>query len=166
MKFYKSEIYRPRLQEIFEELEERVHGILPHVVIEHIGSSAIKGAVSKGDLDVFVGVPKEEFRESIEKIKNLGFFEKDNTLCNDDIHMLVTGQYEGDVAIQVVVRGSEFEDFIEFRDLLIAKPKLLHEYNELKLSSEGFSEDQYREKKSSWIERIFKEYLVRGNDGN
>ncbi|MCF8059304.1 MAG: GrpB family protein [Bacteriovoracaceae bacterium] len=68
--------------------------------------------------------------------------------------MLYTEKYNHDVAIQLVVNGSEFKDFIRFRDILRSDERLLREYNELKLSSSDLNEDEYREKKSKWVQGI------------
>ena len=63
------------------------------------------------------------------------------------------------VAVQLVVNGSQFEDFITFRDLLRFNSKLLDEYNNLKRDSSGMSSEKYREKKSIWVENILKKHI-------
>ena len=59
-----------------------------------------------------------EFGDSIDKLKNFGFLEKKDTLQTDELRMLISNNFEKDVAIQVVVNGSAFEKFIFFRDLM------------------------------------------------
>ena len=58
------------------------------------------------------------------------------------------------VAIQVVANGSEFEFFLIFRDKLRSNMSLVQQYNELKLSCEGLSQDAYRLKKSAFIDQV------------
>jgi len=70
--------------------------------------------------------------------------------------MLVTDKYKHDVAIQLTVNGSEFEEFIRFRDILNNMPNLVSEYNILKRGSEGIEPDDYRSNKSQFIERVLK----------
>ncbi|EGR2479900.1 hypothetical protein DYB78_17990, partial [Vibrio cholerae] len=50
--------------------------------------------------------------------------------------------------------GSEFEFFVGFRDKLRKNPELVQRYNELKISCTGWSHEEYRRKKSAFIERV------------
>lgn len=154
MKFYEANEYQDKVNSIFDELSEELKRVLPDARVEHIGSSAIEGAVSKGDLDVFVGVNQSDFVASLDKVKGLGFVEKMGTLRTDSLCMLVTDKFNHDVAIQLVANASEFEDFLRFKELMQSRPSLVLEYNELKRGSVHLTEDDYREKKSKWIEEV------------
>ncbi len=50
--------------------------------------------------------------------------------------------------------SSEFEFFVGFRDKLRKNPELVQRYNELKISCTGWSHEEYRRKKSAFIERV------------
>ncbi len=154
MKFYNAPDYQPRLQKMVSILIPELKAVLPNSRIEHIGSSSIEGAISKGDLDIFIGVSKERFDESLEAIKALGFKIKEDTLRTDSLCMLTTILFNQDVAIQLVRDGSEFEDFLRFRDILNKRPDLVDEYNLLKQECEGMEPNAYRGKKSLFIERV------------
>lgn len=154
MKFYRPDTFLDNLNRIYSELKIRIHDILPDADVDHVGSSAIHGAISKGDLDILVRINKEELESCIEKLKKLGFKEKQGTLRNDSLCMLYTDQYKEDVAIQLVARNSEFEDFLLFRDLLNSDPTLVSEYNALKEKSEDLTADEYRSIKSIFIEKV------------
>jgi GrpB-like predicted nucleotidyltransferase (UPF0157 family) len=156
MKFYEPQHYQPKVQIIFNQLKHDLEQLLKETRIEHIGSSAIARAISKGDLDVFVGVSLENFERSLKTIKEIGFIEKIGTLRTESLCMLVTDKYQHDVAIQLVVNGSEFEDFIRFRNILNQRPNLVTEYNVLKQESEEMEPDVYRSRKSLFIERVLK----------
>jgi GrpB-like predicted nucleotidyltransferase (UPF0157 family) len=52
MRFLKSEEYQIKIKKIYADLSLKLSRNLPYAEIDHIGSSAIRGAVSKGDLDV------------------------------------------------------------------------------------------------------------------
>ena len=54
---------------LFVQLKHDLDQSLKDARIEHIGLSAIVGSISKGDLDVFVGVKVENFEKSLETIK-------------------------------------------------------------------------------------------------
>ncbi len=160
MKFYEAHHYQSKVNAIFEQLKHDLDESLKEARIEHIGSSAIAGAISKGDLDVFVGVVAENFEKSLETIKRLGFIEKQETLRTESLCMLVTDKYQYDVAIQLVVNGSQFEDFVRFRNILNQRPHLVAEYNILKQESEGMEPSSYRYKKSHFIERVLNSFAT------
>lgn len=152
----KYEDYFKHTNKIFSKLSEEVRAILPQARIEHIGSSAIPGSISKGDLDVFVGIDHSHFEDALNLLKTLGFYEKQGTFRSDQLCMLVTDKFNYDVAIQLVSNGSEFEDFLKFRDLLKSNNKFLREYNEVKLMAQSLDENEYRQKKNVFIEKILK----------
>ncbi len=154
MKFYSAQDYQPRLEKMVSILIPELKAVLPNSRIEHMGSSSIAGAVSKGDLDIFIGVSKDRFEESLKAIKTLGFKIKEDTLRTDSLCVLTTLLFNQDVAVQLVRDGSEFEDFLRFRDLLNQDASLVQKYNELKLSSVDLDEAAYRLKKSAFIEKV------------
>lgn len=153
MKFYKPDQYQAACEALFLQTKSKVLALLPHARVEHIGASSIPYAVSKGDLDIFVGIKADEFENSVKLLSSLGFQEKVDTLRTAELCMLESISQE-DVALQVVVNGSEFECFLKFRDLLCANADLVKQYNKLKLSCEDLSQDAYREKKSVFVEWV------------
>ena len=155
MRFLRPSEYQPFCNERFSYYRKVVTGILPQAIVEHIGASAIPNAISKGDLDIFVGVDAAEFESTVLKIIDLGFQEKQDTLRTDELCMLES-KHE-DVAIQMVANGSKFEDFLVFRDALLADSALVEQYNQLKKSCEGCSEGDYRERKSVFITKVLSE---------
>lgn len=154
MKLLKYEEYSAKTNTIFNQLKLELLNILPVARVEHIGSSSIPNSLSKGDLDIFVGVNKDQHVEAIELIKTIGFTEKIDTFKSNELCMLTTDRFDYDVAIQVVANGSEFESFIKFRDALCFDVKFVKLYNDIKLKAKGLSEDEYRAKKSVFIQRV------------
>lgn len=122
--------------------------------VEHVGASAVPGAISKGDLDVLALVDATIFSEACAEIKRLGFAEKPGTLRTAELCMLVPAGDEADVAIQLVAKGSEFEFFLTFRDALRAEPALVVEYNEVKEAAASLGRDAYREAKNAFIHGV------------
>lgn len=159
MKFYESSEYQEKVGKLFDQVKREIYPMIPYVRFEHIGASSIKGSVSKGDLDIFIGVSNDMFQATLNTLLKAGFREKQDTLRTDELCMMITDKYNHDVALQVVVNGSEFEDFIMFRDFMITRPDLVEELNHLKRSSKGLDPDDYRQRKSEWVENIFKKYL-------
>ena len=152
MKFLNADKYQPACNKLYLQYQSKVSKLLPEARIEHIGASSVPGAISKGDLDIFVGVEAPELEKSVEILKTLGFQEKLGTLRTPELCMLESKTE--DVAFQVVANGSEFEDFLIFRDRLRANSELLKQYNELKRSCEGLSHEDYRSRKSVFVEQV------------
>jgi len=156
MKFYSAEKYQESCEKQFLQHQCNIKGLDLDAVIEHIGASSIPLAVSKGDLDIFVGVEGAELEQAVQLLKTLGFQEKVDTLRTSELCMLESTS--GDkVAFQVVARGSKFEFFLEFRDKLRANTLLVKQYNELKMACEGLSQAEYRKKKSAFVERVLEQ---------
>jgi GrpB-like predicted nucleotidyltransferase (UPF0157 family) len=151
MKFYEQDEYQEKCSAIFLELQSEISAVLPSAQIEHIGSSSVPGAISKGDLDIYVGVDPQAHESAVLTLIDCGYKEKLDTLRTPELCMLVAQE---DIALQVVAVGSQYEFFLRFRDLLRSKPDLVRKYNELKLSCVGFSEKQYRVIKSRFIEEV------------
>ena len=121
MKFYPAEQYQAACNELFVRYERDIKKLIPNARVEHVGASSIPSAVSKGDLDIFVGVDLGELEDVIERLTTLGFKEKLDTLRTPELCMLESTSSD-DVALQVVANGSEFECFLWFRDKLRANP--------------------------------------------
>jgi len=67
MKFLEASEYQDRVNQIFAALLSDLNTSLIRARVEHIGASAIPGAVSKGDLDVYIGVDKDDFEDSLSR---------------------------------------------------------------------------------------------------
>lgn len=153
MVFLEPEQYQQRCAQLFNSYQKDISTLLPFAKIEHIGSSAIPNAISKGDLDIYIEVMPEQFEFAIEQLKTLNFIEKQNTLRTHELCMLESLNND-DVAFQIVITDSIFTFFLTFKNKLISSPKLVNEYNELKLQCSHLDADQYRTIKSDFINRV------------
>ena len=141
------------MRSAFNSYQKDISTLLPFAKIEHIGSSAIPNAISKGDLDIYIEVMSEQFEFAIEQLKTLNFIEKQNTLRTHELCMLESLNND-DVAFQIVVTDSVFTFFLAFKNKLINSPTLVNEYNQLKLQCSHLDPDQYRTIKSDFINRV------------
>lgn len=146
--------YQSRVADNFARVAGRLRALLPSAQIEHVGSSSIPGAISRGDLDICVLVTAGDFEAVCGEIKGLGYAEKQDTLRTSELCMLVPTTTGDDHAIQLVSIGSEFEFFLAFRDTLRADAELVIEYNRIKGQSAPFGEAAYREAKSAFIRGV------------
>ncbi|MCK0913353.1 GrpB family protein [Acinetobacter pittii] len=153
MIFLEPEQYQQRCTQLFNSYQKEISTLLPFAKIEHIGSSAIPNAISKGDLDIYVEVKSDQFEFAIAQLKTLNFIEKQNTLRTHELCMLESLNND-DVAFQIVVTDSVFTFFLTFKNKLISSPTLVNEYNQLKLQCSHLDPDQYRTIKSDFINRV------------
>lgn len=153
MRFYLAEEYQPLCHARFAYYQTQIKALLTNAEIEHIGASSIPNAISKGDLDIYIAVDQSEFNDAIQKLCHLNFQEKLATLRTDQLCMLESLNGD-DVAFQLVVKGSEFESFIKFRDRLRQSPELVQTYNNLKKHCENLDMIDYRIEKNKFISAV------------
>lgn len=122
----------PEGWQVFAEVRQQLVAALPDARVDHVGSSAIPGAISKGDIDICVAVSADRFEAALQVLAELGYHEANDTLRTPQICMLKASRQDVDLALQRIEAGWRFEFFLRFRDALRAAPSLVTEYNELK----------------------------------
>lgn len=55
---------------VFEEQKARIIILIPFADVQHIGSTSIPNSITKGDLDLVIRVPKEEFRKAVKEFRD------------------------------------------------------------------------------------------------
>ena len=73
MKFYEQDEYQEKCFALFLELQSEISAVLPSAQIEHIGSSSVPGAISKGDLDIYVGVDPQAHESAVLALIDCGY---------------------------------------------------------------------------------------------
>jgi len=154
---YAPEQYRATAQVLFAETAQQIRAVLPDVQVEHMGSTAIPGALSKGDVDIAVLVPPGQLDHYLPRLLKLGFRVQDQTLRTPQLCMLKCPREEVDLALQVIERDSPFEFFLTFRDRLRANPDLVATYNQIKKDARHLDDATYRAAKAAFIEQVLSE---------
>lgn len=158
MKLLPPEAYQAAAEAAFRMEASRLHALLPEAHIEHVGSSAVPGLLSKGDLDLCVLVPQDAHASAVQSLVQAGYAIKPDTLRTPELCMLLPPEPCAapglDLAVQLVARGSRFEFFLHFRDALRADPALVARYNELKRAHEHADPARYREAKAHFVAEV------------
>ena len=154
MIIYPPSNYQPLAHKVFDEVRTALRPLLPTARIEHVGSSSVPGAISKGDLDICVSVPAIDFEETLGKLQSLGYTVKVDTLRTEQLCMLEATRKDISLAVQLIEKDSEFEFFHKFRDALLADPQLVDRYNRLKLQFSPHGPHTYREEKAKFIRSV------------
>lgn len=148
--------YQSIAAEVVEEVAHELSQLIPGCRLEHVGSSAIPGAISKGDIDLCIVVQAHRHDDTVTALEQAGYVVKKDTLRTPELCMLLSPRADIDLALQVVSEGSRFEFFMRFRDALRASPSLVNQYNDLKRKAAGLSHEQYRDAKAAFIESVLR----------
>lgn len=147
-------MFSQKAEEAFIKERDKLLKILPKADIQHIGSTAIPNAMTKGDLDLQVRVDKDDFTEVIEQLKKFYEINQPNN-WTENYASFKDGERDMPVGIQLTVSDSDDDkQFQEQQQLLSSNPEVLKEYNEVKLSFEGKDISEYRAAREKFFEEL------------
>ncbi len=122
----------------FEKQKAQLNKLIPSADIQHVGSTAVPGSITKGDIDIQVRVNANEFVEACKKLTKYYATSRRDEIWKDGFASFETyNNPDIPVGIQLTVTGSKYDEFYKVRDLFIKDPALLEEYNEIKRGCEG-----------------------------
>ena len=146
---YNEEI-KEQIQSTFRWLESSIKVLLPDATIEHVGSSAIPGALTRGDVDVMVQVEASQFASARSALDSR--FSYNPEMPPEDEFVSYSGEYQGmDFGIQLVSGNDDKFGFLRWREALKTNPDLLAKYNRAKQSRADSDMEAYRAAKSALI---------------
>lgn len=156
----RTKIFLPTVQDykkyqaVFLSCKSEIAKILPKLRIVHVGSTSVRGVVTKGDLDINVLCSSSQFKNASKcLLKNYSVAQEGNWTSS---FASFKTKYDGvDIGIQLSTKGGPQDVFIAFRRKL-ADPKTKHEYNKVKLKNCGKSMQEYRLAKAKAIEAFLR----------
>jgi GrpB-like predicted nucleotidyltransferase (UPF0157 family) len=148
--------------EIFEEVsnlfqkEKTFWGErLPFADFQHVGSSAISGAVTKKDLDIQIRVRQEHFWKTIMLLRyylcGSSHRETLKKMWTNQFAILTSWREQVPIDYLITVIDSSFDEHWKIRDFLTQNPKVLEAYNDLKWSYNGCDYDLYSKAKREFL---------------
>jgi GrpB-like predicted nucleotidyltransferase (UPF0157 family) len=145
--------FREAVVRLFEEVQSQLLTLIPHADVQHVGSTAVPGSLTKGDLDVQVRVSESQYvaaREMLSKIYdvNVGGFASDDAISFED------HSSQPPLGVHLTVIGGSADIQWRFRDALVASPVLREQYDQLKRQFEGGSMERYRTAKAEFVSRV------------
>lgn len=145
--------FRDRAEKLFKKHFKLIKEILPEAEIYHVGSTAVQGSLTKGDVDLQVRVTQEDFSKAKESLMTLYCI---NT-GSDQTSFFCAFEEDRDilpVGVQLTVIGSSVDHFVKVTQFFNQNPSYIKAYNALKLKFEGRDMQDYRNEKSLFIEEI------------
>ncbi len=140
----------------FDHHRQQVLRLIPGAEVEHVGATAVPGALTKGDLDVLVRVHPSEFSDAVAALHGVYAIHQPHNWTPTLASFNDPASSAPPVGVQLVVAGSASDAlFGPFREALIADPALLAEYNALKLRLNGESYEHYTATKGAFVEEVW-----------
>jgi GrpB-like predicted nucleotidyltransferase (UPF0157 family) len=136
---------------------------LPDAEVEHVGSTAVPGALTKGDMDLLVRVRPERFKAATSKLQGLYAIHQPDNWTESYSSFVDPTAANPPVGIQLVISGSPSDVLAQFRDALTWDCALLASYNALKQSLDGEDYERYTNIKGAFIERALHQLGLREN---
>ena len=148
----REEEIRERVAGIFARRRAELEEVLPAARVEHVGSTAVPGSLTKGDLDICMIVAGEEFEPASRVLAERFEIHQPENWSATLASFIAPPQDGTDVGVQLVPAGSADErHFVGWRDRLRADPELRARYDELKRRHQADGIDAYRAAKERLI---------------
>ncbi|MFN7253053.1 MAG: GrpB family protein [Anaerobacillus sp.] len=152
--FSNEKLFRDKAKIVVCKHKEKINKVLPDAEVLHVGSTAVEGSLTKGDVDLQVRVSQSKFEHAKVILKELYKINEgsDQTsyFCAFEKHDEILP-----LGIQLTAISSELDHFWKLAKFFREYPEYLARYNQIKESNNGKYMDKYREEKSIFIGNIF-----------
>lgn len=151
--FFDHENLERDAQTLFIAHKELIKKQMPSADVLHIGSTAIPGSLTKGDLDIQVRVSSEQFFQAVDILSSL-YESNEGSIKTEEFRAFKSDLTNLPLGVQLTVIDSEYDFFWKFRDILLQNDQYRVEYDKLKRKYQGKEMDEYREAKSNFFDKI------------
>jgi GrpB-like predicted nucleotidyltransferase (UPF0157 family) len=129
----------------------------PTAEVRHIGATAILGCLTKGDLDIVVRIPADDFAEADAALALL-FARNGGSLRTQTFSAFEDATSDPHLGVQLATIDGPSDFFHLFVAALRRSPQLVEEYNALKRRHDGVDMDVYRAAKNAFVERVLADH--------
>jgi GrpB-like predicted nucleotidyltransferase (UPF0157 family) len=152
MDLVREDEIRGKISAVFERQRARLRALVPAARIEHVGSTAIAGALTKGDLDICVLVDAPGFLVATETLSAAYLVHQPENWTEGLASFIAPPEDGIEIGIQLVTLGGvEEEWFIGWRERLRSDPALRARYDRCKEEHRDAPVEAYRESKERLI---------------
>ena len=128
--------------------------MFPDAEIEHIGSTSVSGALTKGDVDLLVQVNAHAFEAAVRSCRQIYEVNQPENWTPTFASFKDDTSFELPLGVQLAVKGADTYAFVALRDRLNSDLIALEGYNAIKRAHHGGDETRYRDAKGEFIERL------------
>ncbi len=151
--FAPEQHFREAIDELYRCVSSQLDTLVPGADIQYVGSTAIPGSLTKGDLDIQVRVLSTKYIMAKEKLSNIYVINTEG-FASDDAISFEDYSNQPSLGIHLTVMDGSADIQWEFRDALVASSVLREQYDQLKRQFEGCSMNKYRDAKADFVSRI------------
>ncbi|QAY65796.1 GrpB family protein [Paenibacillus protaetiae] len=151
VQFYNDPVMFTKAENLYATQNKRLKQLLPDADIQHVGSTAIPGSLTKGDLDIQVRVTMEQFEQAVQLL-SAQYVINEGSSQSEFFRAFKDDTTDPPLGIQLTVMGSEADFFYKFREVLLMNETYKTKYDELKTKYEGHSMERYRDAKNDFFE--------------
>jgi len=153
MTFVSENEVRESVAQLFSQIKQQLSELLPGADIQHVGSTAIPGCLTKGDLDVQIRVSAEVYPEARRKLAEI-YKVNDGGFVADDATSFEDYDTQPPHGVHLTVIDGSCDIQWRFRDAVCASEKLRKEYDAFKRGFEGQSAEAYINAKYHFVLRV------------
>ena len=146
-----------KAKQLFAEVRLQILEFIPHADIRHIGATAVSGCLTKGDLDLVVRVPPDDFEDADRVLSQL-YPRNKGSGQTSTFSAFEDASRDPHLGVQLVSADGPFDFFHQFAEALNGSPDLLHAYNTLKREYVGRDMATYRRAKDAFVEKVLADY--------
>lgn len=157
--------YDPLFEDLFQKELTRLRSFLDKdILIEHAGSTAVRGMGGKGIIDILIGAPKKNHKKIIKQLQKAGYdfipraSTEDRLFLQQDLPDVL--QKVRRYHIHLTYKNSwDWKNMLTFRDTLRNDPKVYKEYEKIKKKAASEAKGdalKYRAIKKSFIDETVK----------
>jgi GrpB-like predicted nucleotidyltransferase (UPF0157 family) len=152
--FVREEQVRDRVRAAWARESAVLRWLLPQSDLQHVGSTAVPGSLTKGDLDVQVRVAAEAF-ERAERVLAAHYPRNAlSTRLPGAFAAFVSRGRAVEIGIQLTSMHGAVDTFWRFREVLRAREYLRQRFDALKRAHEGLPMAVYRAAKDRFLEEL------------
>ena len=138
---------------LFDEARLQIANALPQADIRHIGATAVPGCLTKGDVDLVVRVPCDDFEEADRALSHL-YSRNVGSVRTNAFSAFEDASKDPHLGVQLVALDGTYDFFHQFAEALRGSPDLLQAYNDLKREYVGRDMSQYRRAKDAFVAKV------------
>jgi GrpB-like predicted nucleotidyltransferase (UPF0157 family) len=153
--FVREDEVRAAVDLLWRSERKKLLRLLPGADVQHVGSTAVPGSLTRGDLDIQVRVPAADF-DAAEAVLASHYQRNDRSDRATSFASFTDEKAAPPLGVQLTAIDGPQDRFHRFRDVLRAHPQLREAYDALKLGWEGRPRAGYRAEQAAFFAELGK----------